>query len=226
MADSNTPPELVEVDLPAGKVKVDKATAEILIKSRDTLKDDARKTAEKLGAMEAEKKAAADAAAEAQRNAEIEKAAKAGEIEKIKALMGEREGKLAAKMRDRSLEAAIAKGGKVIPEAVADIAQQLRGSCRFDLDTETLQAVGADGKPLTGSDGKPLSVDALVESFVSARPWFKPATQTPGSGAAGSPATPAGVETMSEAEYNAAMLDPARAQVVSKRIVERKLVVK
>lgn len=225
MADT-PPPDLVEVDLPAGKVKVDKATAEILIKSRDTLKEDSRKAAERLGALEAEKKAAADAAEDARRTAEIEKAAKAGEIQKIKDLMGEREARLAAKMRDRSLESVIAKSGKVIPEAVADIAQQLRASCRFDLESETLLAVGADGKPLTGSDGKALGVDALVADFVANRPWFKPATQTPGSGAAGTPTIPVGVETMSEAEYNAAMLDPARAQSVSKRIADRKLVVK
>lgn len=193
MSDPTTP-ELIEVDLPAGKVRVDKATAEILIKSRDSLKDDARKVGERLGAMEAERKADADAAADAQRNAEIEKAAKAGEIDKLKAMMSEREGKLAAKMRDRSLESLIAKSGKTLPEAAGDVAQQLVGSCRFDLDSETLLAVGADGKPLSGSDGKPASVESLIDTFLATRPWFKPATQTPGSGGAGSGKAPTGKE--------------------------------
>ncbi len=226
MTESTNPPELVDVDLHGVTVKLPKEQAEKVIAGRQAQKEELRKANEKAGAMDAERQAAAAKAEEATRNADMEKAAKAGEIEKVKELAGQHVAKLADRYRDRAIESAIGKLGTVVPEAVADLIPQLRGSCKFNVETDTLEIVDGGGRPLTGQDGKPMTVDTFISSHVEARPYLRKASGTQGSGAAGGKgANGAKIPTMTVAEYNAAILDPNRAQAVAQKIAARELTV-
>lgn len=190
----------VEVDLPSGKVKLPKAAAELVIKGRDSFKEENRKMAERLGAIEAERKNAEDAKRKAEEDKAMSEAAKAGEIEKVKQIAGQHVTRLAERYRDRALESSIAKLPGILPQAVADIAAQLRACCKFDVETDTLAVIDAAGRPVTGADGKPLQVDTWINSYLEARPWFREANKTPGSGGTGTPPG-AAVQQVKRSEY-------------------------
>lgn len=208
----------VEVDLPGGKIKLPKAAAEAVIKARDSFKEENRKTNERLGAIEAEKKNAEDAKRKAEDDKAMSEAAKAGEIDKVKQIAGQHVARLAERYRDRALEGSIGKVAGILPQAVADIAAQLRACCKFDVETDTLVVIDAAGRPVSGADGKPLQVDAWINSYLEARPWFREANKTPGSGATGGTDKQGVVPTITQAEYDAASRDPNRAQVIAKQI--------
>ncbi len=219
-------PDLVDVDLHGVTVKLPKDQADKVIAGRQAAKDELRKANERAGAADAERKAAADVAAEATRTAEMEKAAKAGEIEKVKQLANEKVVKYGERLRDRTLEAAIAKLDTLAPDAGRYLLPQLRTSCRFAMDSDTLEVVGEGGAPRVGSDGKPMSVDALISEIIDAQPLLRKASGSPGSGAKGGAGAMGAVgKTMTLAEYNAACKDPARAQTVAQQIAAKTLTV-
>ncbi len=208
----------VEVDLPGGKIKLPKAAAELVIRGRDALKEENRKMAERLGAVDAERKNAEEMKRKAEEDKAMSEAAKAGEIEKVKQIATQQVGRLADRYRDRALEGAIAKLPGILPQAVTDIAAQLRAGCRFDVESDTLIVIDAAGRPVTGADGKPMGVDAHINSYLEARPWFRAANATPGSGAQGAAANKGPIPTITQAEYDAAMKDQNRSQPIAKQI--------
>jgi len=190
MADA---PETMEVDMPeVGKVIVAKEIGEKLIKSRDSLKEAHRKAGERVGALEAEKNAAAAALAKAADEKALADAVKAGEIDAVRKLADGKLNKVADRYRGKALEAALAGNHTIVDGAGKDIAAALSNSCRYDFDSDSLQVLGPDGKPRVDSDGKPLGVDALIAEFTEARPYLRKASGTAGSGAAGSGAPAAG----------------------------------
>ena len=183
-------PELMEVELLSGvKVNLPKEQALKEIEHRQKYKTDMRTAHEEVGKVRAEKEAAAQMAADSATKLEAEKAMKAGELEKAKQILehstNEKLGKIERSYRRARLEAAIVGNAGVVSEAARDIADALSHSCRFDLETESLSVVGADGKMRVGSDGKPLSVDALIAEYADARPYLRKSTAPAGSGAAG-----------------------------------------
>ncbi len=195
--------DTMEVDLPeVGKVVLPKAEAEKVIKARDALKENGRKIGERLGALEAEKKAADDKVKKAEEDRALAEAAKAGELDKVREISERKLRAVADKYGNKQLESLIGANKDVIPAAVADIAKQLASGCRFDLDSESFVIIDAAGKPRVGQDGKPLSVDALIGEFLDARPYLKLPSGSPGSGAAGSGQRPAG-RVITRAELDA-----------------------
>lgn len=190
-------PETMEVELLSGlKVTLPKDQALKEIEHRQKYKTDLRSAHEELGKIKSEKDAAVAAEQAKATQAEAAAAVKAGEYEKAKEILqresNERLGKLEKNFRKSRLESLIAGNANVIPEAAKDIADALSASCRFDLESESLAVVGADGKPRVGSDGKPLSVEALIAEFTDCRPYLRKSTATPGSGAAGGAGTKSG----------------------------------
>jgi len=184
------PPETMEVELLSGvKVTLPKDQALKEIEQRQKMKGEVRNAHEELGKIKAERDAKEAAAAEVARQLEAEKAMKAGELEKAKQILEastrERLGKIERNYRKTRLEQSIAGNANIVPEAVKDIADALGTSCLFDLESESLVVVGADGKPRVGSDGKPLGVDALIAEYTDSRPYLRKSTTPAGSGASG-----------------------------------------
>ena len=206
MTEENNAATEMEVDLPGGvKIKLPKAEAEKVIAGRQKSKEETADLNRRYGALEAEKTAAETKAAEAQRAKEHAEAVKNGEVDKARDLAAktgnEKLAKLGGKFRDRDLEAKVRAVAGVVPEAVADIVAQLRGSCSFNLDLENLEIMDAGGKPRLGDDGKPMQADAYIAEFLKTRPYFLAASGASGSGSAGAGKGAATGETMTAAQF-------------------------
>ncbi len=76
---------------------------------------------------------------------------------------------------------------------------QLRSSCRFDTEKDSLQVLGDGGAALLNSEGKPKQADAWVSEILDASPLLKPKA-SPGSGAAGSGGKTETKPSMAEAD--------------------------
>lgn len=195
----------MEVDLPGGvKIKLPKADAERVIAGRQKSKEETADLNRRYGALEAEKTAAETKATEAQRAKEHAEAVKNGEIDKAREIAAkganDRLNKLSSKYRDQALENQLRNLDGVVKEAIPDIVAQLRGSCNFNLDTESLEVMDAAGKPVLGDDGKPMQADAYVAKFLENRPYFCRASQAPGSGSSGPGKTAATGATMTASQ--------------------------
>ncbi len=226
MSESTNPPELVDVDLHGVTVKLPKEQAEKVIAGRQAQKEELRKAIEKSGGLEVERQAAAARAEEAQRTAEIERASKAGEIETVKKLLKEENEKLKAESLEDKLEMLLSRKDTVAEGASRYLLPQLRASCKYDGTNKTLQVMDEGGRLRAGPDGKPMTADAFIDSLIEAQPILRKASGTQGSGAAGGKgANGAKIPTMTVAEYNAAILDPNRAQAVAQKIAARELTV-
>lgn len=184
------PAETMEVELLSGvKVKLPKADAEKEIAKRQEYKETRRKQDEEFGKLKAEKDSQIAAAEEKRVKAEADAHVKAGEHEKARELLtkasDEKVSRLSSKYLGRALEAAIAQMPTIVQGAAQDIARQLASGCRFNLDTDAIDIIGADGKPRVDKDGKPLSVDALIAEFIETRPYLRAPSGNQGSGAGG-----------------------------------------
>lgn len=183
--------DTMEVELLSGvKVTLPKADAEKEIAKRQEVKEARRQRDEEFGKLKAEKEAGIAAADEKRQRAEADAAVKAGEYDKARELLtkssNEKIDRLSARYRERHLESAIAQTPGIVPGAAKLIAGQLASGCRFNIEADTLDIIGADGKPRMGADGKPLSADALIVEFLDANPYLRAAAGSPGSGAGGS----------------------------------------
>ncbi len=215
-----------QVDVLGLRVELPDEQADALIKARDAEKAESRKVAERLAALEQQAKAAEDKARSEAEAAQRKAALDRGEFDKVLAAEKEaaekRLASLQARTRDHALAQAIARHKAVLPEAVADIAAQLRAGCMYDPDADALTFVDAAGKPHLGSDGKPLAADAAVDRYLADRPWFRKPSNAPGSGAAPG-AGPSSVPTITQEQYAAATRDPAQAQAQAKLLAAGKL---
>lgn len=203
MADAGVSPgagsdDQLEVDLYEGvKVKLPKAEAEKVIAARQAAKETQRKTIERLGALEAEKDAATRTARETAERAEVERLQKAGEFTKAQEILESRHRsqmeKVASRYAKTALAAEMASVADLIddPRAREDLSAQLASSCKFNLETDTVEVVGPDGRAALGLDGKPLKVGDLIRKHIDERPYLRRATQTPGSGSTGDGRKPA-----------------------------------
>ena len=79
---------------------------------------------------------------------------------------------LSGKFRLMALEHAAASNQQLVAGAAKDVAAALASNCSYDLDSDALQVLGADGKPRVDAVGKPLGVDAVISEYVSARPYL------------------------------------------------------
>lgn len=196
---------MVDVDLPGNvSVKLPRDQADKVIAGRQASKAELADLNTRYGALSAEKTAAETKATEAQRAREHAEAVKNGEVDKAREIASkagnEKLAKLGNRARDREIEALVRSVAGVVPEAVADIVAQLKGSCNFNLDLETLEVMDAGGKPRLGDDGKPMGADAYIADFLKDRPYFRTGSAASGSGAAGSGKGAAAGATMTAAD--------------------------
>lgn len=226
---NETPPETMDVDLPGGnKATLPKDLALKVIAARDTDKKTLRDMSEELGALKAAKDAETAKAAKAEQDRLAIEHAKKGEVDQVRELLTKENkatvDKLAAKYRDVHLEALVARSPKLLKLAtdaeqqqlVRDVVAQLRSSCLFNLEQDTLQVIGADGRPALASDGKPKSADAYLEEYLDARSHLRVPTTSSGSGAAGSGKGAAVVGTIKQSQYDHKNAEQARALAAGK----------
>ena len=189
-----------KVDIYGSSIELPDDVADAMIKARDADKDERRKMAERIGAIEAQAKAAEDKARQEAEAAELAKLTSKGEFEKALAIEREKfakqHGALSQRLRDQALEAQIARAKGVLPAAVKDIAQQLRQGCSYDPEKDQLVFTDAGGRPLLGNDGKPVTADAAIDGYLADRPWFRAPSGAPGSGSAPGGGPPAGSATL------------------------------
>lgn len=208
--------ELVQVDLPGGvSVKLPKADADKVIAGRQATKAEQATLNQRLGALEAEKNAEREARTKAETDAAHAAAIKSGEIDKAREIAAkssnDKLAKLSTRYRDSALESMVRKVDGVVPDAVGDIVAQLKQSCSFNLDADTLEVTDATGKAALGEDGKAISADAHIAKFFQTRPYFRLASAAPGSGSHGTPGRPPTGQSAS-ADQLASMAPRARAQ--------------
>lgn len=192
------------VDIFGAKVELPDDQAKAVIAGRDADKAERHKLAERIGAIEAEKQAAEAAQKKAVEDAKLADLTKKGEFDKVLELKEKaandrvaaasvRVSHLADKFRDQAIRSFIAGNPKVA--AVADpatraamidlYAAQLKASCRYDIEKDSLQVLGDGGAVALNSEGKPKQADAWVSEILDASPLLKP-LPSPGSGAGGS----------------------------------------
>jgi len=208
--------EALEVDIDGLKVSLPKAQAEQLIAKRQAAKEERRQLDIRLGALEAEKRAAEEKAERERQDAERAKLTSKGEYDKAleleKKTHAEKIGKLADKYRDAELRRQILANPKVAEvkdpaardELVALFISQLKPGCRFNVDAERLEASTDGGVPPVDKDGKALSAEAWIAQRLDASPLLRPAA-SPGSGAAGGGNPPAGLKVITRKQYEASV---------------------
>ena len=203
MTDVIPPVTEIEVDLYGEKVTLPKERADKIIAGRQASKVEVGELNRRLGALEAEKTAAEQARAKAENDAAHASAIKAGEIDKAREIAAkganDKLSKLSTKYRDQALENHLRNLDGIVKEAIPDIVAQLRVSCNFNLDAESLEVMDAAGKPAMGDDGKPMQADAFVSKFLENRPYFRTASKATGSGSSGAGKSATTSATMTEA---------------------------
>lgn len=229
--------ELVEVDLLSGaKVKLPADVAKKEIEYRQKYKSDMRAREEEIGKAKATSDAAAAEAEKVRLQAESDAAIKAGEFGKAREIYEANAKKeiekaraevsaVAGLQRNAHLQMALSRNETIIPEAVTDAVQQLANSCRFNLSSNVLEVVDAQGKARIDADGKPLSVDALLAEYLGTRAYLRKATTTAGSGGKQADGSNAGKQMMTVEQYNEEIKNPYRAQELSKLLAKNQLVI-
>ena len=229
--------ELVEVDLLSGaKVKLPPDVAKKEIEYRQKYKSDMRAREEEIGKAKATSEAAAAEVEKARQQAESEAAIKAGEFGKAREIYEQNAQKeikkareaveaVAGLQRNAHLQMALSRNDAIIPEAVGDAVQQLAVSCRYNLTTNVLEVVDAQGKARVDADGKPLSVDALLSEYLGTRAYLRKATTTAGSGGKQAEGSNAGKQVMTVEQYNEEIKNPYRAQELSIKLAKNQLII-
>ena len=106
---------------------------------------------------------------------------------------------LAESFRHAELKAKVASNPEIVPSAVDDVVSLIKGACAFDLDAKLVRVMDGSS-PKIGDDGQPMNVDAFIASTLAARPHFRKATATTGSGgASGAGGTKVGSQVTDEA---------------------------
>ncbi len=169
--------ELVEVDIAGGvKIKLPKADAEKAIAARDAAKTALREAQERAGKHEADRNAADAARLKAEEDRAAAEHAKKGEIDQLRTLLTkgatEREAKISSTLRDKALIAAVRGVDRIVPGAVEDIVDQLRGRSRYDIDSDAVVVLDSAGQPLKDTSGKPVAVDAYIGEWLGKRPHY------------------------------------------------------
>lgn len=186
----------MEVDLFGAKITLPEDKARAVIAGRDADKEERRKIAEQLGALTAASKEAADKERKALADSELAKLTNKGEFDKAleieRRAAADKVARIAEKFRDQAIRSAVASNAKLAsiadPAARAQLADlfsaQLKASCRFDVEKDSLEVVGDGGAVVLNSEGKPKRADAWIGEILDASPLLKP-QPSPGSGAGG-----------------------------------------
>jgi hypothetical protein len=186
-------PELAKVTLPGGAVvELPKAQAEAFHAAQQKHNAERDELARRIGASEAERKAAEERAAGEAREKEAIKLAKDGEVAKARELFSVEANARASKLEAELARMRQAQQAATVRDTITATARRLgiAESVLPDMlplvtpraavaDNGEVTFVDAAGAALT-KDGKPVGVDTFLADFLAARPHFQPAT-VPGS---------------------------------------------
>ena len=206
-------PELVEIELQGGvRTKLPKSDAEAYQAARTKDKGERETLAQRVGAIEAERREALAAKIDAERKAEIEKASKAGDIEKVRELATQGHRETLAKLgRATARDRLFAVATTTLPGLDKTMYQDIVGAnldrVRLNPDTLDVEVLDEAGQLAKGTDGKPLGVDALIAGFAKTRPYIQPKKTPAADGDAVGRSDHAGTmpETMTLSEQQALM---------------------
>jgi hypothetical protein len=186
-------PELAKVTLPGGAVvELPKAAAEAFHAAQQKHNAERDELARKVGAIDAERKAAEERAAAEARDKEALKLAKEGELAKARELFTAEANARAARLEAELKGLKQAQATAAIREAITAAARRLGVAETVIPDMLPLvapRAAVADNGEVTFvdgagapsmKDGKPVGADAYLTDFLAARPHFQPAS-VPGS---------------------------------------------
>ena len=220
-----------KVDLDGVELELEDDIADKVIAARQAQKEKFRTLSEQVSSLSAKEAEAKAAAAQAAQEAEVAKLTSKGEFEaalkKATEQHGQTIGKLKANLKSTALKSAILKTPGVIQEAADDILSLIGTGCDYDLETGNLLVIGEGGRPRLDDEGKPLGVDAFLGEILDKRPYLRAASTAPGSGAGnGRPSTGQTVKTITLAEYNTRMRDPAQSTATVREIAAGKLLIK
>lgn len=192
------------VDIDGVTIEVaDDAVAEKLIAKRQEAKEQLRNQAAEMATIR-EKLAAIDK--EKAEQLEAEKVKSLTEKKKfdealatVKTSTETKLKSLAESFLHAELKAKVASNPEIVPSAVDDVVSLIKGACAFDLDAKLVRVMDGSS-PKIGDDGQPMNVDAFIASTLAARPHFRKATATTGSGgASGAGGTKVGSQVTDEA---------------------------
>lgn len=215
----NTAPTTREVDIDGVTVSVPADVAEKLIAKRQAFKEEHRKLSERIGAIDAERKAAEERANREAQEKEAIKLAKDGEIGKVremltKDLVAQHEARTkdlsaaleTARKHNLSLQIGAtvrAKNQHLDAESVQDIVTLISLRARpSDEDPSRVVFLDDGGKPVVDKAGAPVGPEAYVEQFLSKRKAYQPATVPNKSGSTPARNVRSG-QTISKAEFDA-----------------------
>jgi len=172
------PPETAKVTLPGGAVvELPKAEAEKFHAAQQKHNLEREELAKKVGAVEAERKAAQDKAEAEARDKEAIRLAGAGELAKARELLtGEANARL-AKVTERAkrqeIEVAIRRAAPGLDaQAVDDMVALVTPRAAIDAETGAVTFTDGAGAPIV-KDGKPAGADAFLADFLSTRKHFQ-----------------------------------------------------
>jgi len=189
---------MAKITLPGGiTVDVPKAQAELFHAAQQKHNLERDELARKVGAAEADRKAADDRTAAETRDKEAMRLAKDGEIAKAREILtAEANGRLAKvgeRLKRQELEAATRR---LVPgiesSTVNDIVSLVSSRAAFNADNGEVTFTDAAGVVIV-KDGKTVGADAFLTDYLSTRKHFQPARvpgSTGGSGAGDPPAPP------------------------------------
>jgi hypothetical protein len=165
----------------------DDAVAEKLIAKRQETKEKTRslaaeleETRAKIAAIDKEK---ADQLADEKVKSLADKKKFDEALATVKASSEARIKTLSESYLNAELRASVAANPEIVPSAVDDVVSLIRGACTFDLDAKVVRVLDGSS-PKLGEDGAPMKVDAFINETLAARPHFRKATATSGSGGA------------------------------------------
>lgn len=212
------PVELARITLPGGVVlDVPKAQAELFHAAQQKHNAERDELARKVGAAEAERKAAEDRAASETRDKEAMRLAKDGEVAKARELLtaetNTKLGRIGDRLKRQELEAATRRLVPGIETATAaDIVSLVSSRAAFNADTGEVTFTDEAGAPLV-KDGKSVGADAFLADYLSTRKHFQPARVPAGTGGTGTGDPPAPPGTIRRADV--ASMTPAQAAAMT-----------
>ncbi len=177
MSESSTT-ETAKVTLPGGViVELPKAEAEKIIVAQQKINEEKEALGRKVGAVEAERKAAEAKALQEATEKEALKLANAGELDKAKALwQRDSENKLLAltdRVKDQELTAAIRKAGPYLDDsAVSDMKAIIAQRAAFHAESGKVIILDEAGKPMQ-KDGQPVDAHAYLPDWLATRKHFQ-----------------------------------------------------
>lgn len=209
-------PEMAKITLPGGiAVEVTKEQARAFHAAQQKHNAERDELAKRIGAVEAEKRAAEEKAAQEARDKEAIRLAKDGEITKARELLTAEANARLARVSDRVVRQEIeAAARRLIPgidaEAVSDMVALVANRAAFNADTGEVIFKDAAGA-VSMKDGKPVGADAFLTDFLANRKHFQLATVPPPTG--GTPAGGTGqIGTIRRADV--ANMTPAQAALM------------